>query len=51
MMDSRDYLADVSTIMFVGGNANLIRDRVVDQPGYYIPENPQMSNIEALMKI
>jgi hypothetical protein len=51
MLDCRDYLADVGTVMFLGGNANLIRERVANQPGYYIPENPQLANIHALLNI
>jgi StbA protein len=48
MMDCRDYMSDVATVMFLGGNASLIRDRIANQDGYYIPENPQMANITAL---
>ncbi|NJM21372.1 MAG: ParM/StbA family protein [Richelia sp. SL_2_1] len=50
-MDCRDLLSDVTTIMFLGGNANLLRDRIANQPGYYIPENPQLTNIQALMNL
>jgi hypothetical protein len=51
MLDCRDYLPDVATVMFLGGNACLIRERVAGQEGYYIPENPQTANIEALMNL
>lgn len=51
MMDCRDYMADVATVMFMGGNAGLIRDRITNQDGYYIPQNPQMANITALMNM
>jgi hypothetical protein len=51
MMDCRDYMADVATVMFMGGNAELIRARVASQDGYYIPKNPQMANITALMNL
>lgn len=51
MMDCRDYMSDVVTVMFLGGNAELIRDRIINQDGYYIPEDPQLTNITALMSI
>jgi hypothetical protein len=47
-VDAREYLADVVNIMFVGGNANLLRDRATGT-GYFIPENPQLTNIQALL--
>ncbi|OKH56264.1 hypothetical protein NIES2101_00320 [Calothrix sp. HK-06] len=45
------YMADVTNVMIIGGNANLVRDKLGSKPGFYIPENPQLSNIEALMAI
>ena len=39
MLDSRDYLSDVATVMFIGGNAELLRDRIQNQDGYYIPQD------------
>jgi hypothetical protein len=54
LMDSittaaNDYLSDVTNIMLIGGNANLVRQKLSSKPGFYIPENPQLSNIKALL--
>ncbi|MHC5861663.1 ParM/StbA family protein [Nostoc sp.] len=54
LMDSittaaNDYLSDVTNIMLIGGNANLVRQKLSSQPGFYIPANPQLSNIQALL--
>ncbi|MBW4600329.1 MAG: ParM/StbA family protein [Calothrix sp. FI2-JRJ7] len=51
MMDCRDYMSDVVTVMFIGGNAELIRSRVANQESYYIPDSPQLANITALMEL
>lgn len=51
MMDCRDYLSEVATIMFIGGNAELLRDRISNKDGYYIPEHPQIANIQGLINL
>ncbi len=56
LMDSittaaNDYLADVTNIMLIGGNANLVRHKLSGKPGFYIPVDPQLSNIQALLAL
>jgi hypothetical protein len=46
---ANDYLADVTNIMLIGGCANLVRQKLSAKPGFYIPVNPQLSNIQALL--
>lgn len=46
-----DYLSDVTNIMLIGGNANLVRQKLTNKPGFYIPEKPELANIEALLAI
>lgn len=54
LMDSistaaNDYLADVTNVMLIGGCANLVRQKLSAKQGFYIPANPQLSNIQALL--
>ncbi|MBD2509000.1 hypothetical protein H6G91_17185 [Nostoc muscorum FACHB-395] len=56
LMDSistaaNDYLSDVTNIMLIGGNANLVRTKLINKPGFYIPEKPELTNIEALLAL
>ncbi|BAY15661.1 hypothetical protein NIES21_14790 [Anabaenopsis circularis NIES-21] len=46
---ANDYLADVTNIMLIGGCANLVRHKLSAKPGFYIPVDPQLSNIQALL--
>lgn len=43
------YMSDVTNIMLIGGNASLVREKLGSKPGFYIPEKPQLSNIEGLL--
>ena len=54
LMDSistaaNDYLADITNVMLIGGCANLVRQKLSSKQGFYIPANPQLSNIQALL--
>ncbi len=46
---ANDYLADVTNIMLIGGCANLVRHKLSAKPGFYIPVDPHLSNITALL--
>ncbi|MBD2303596.1 plasmid segregation protein ParM domain-containing protein [Nostoc sp. FACHB-190] len=46
---ANDYLADVTNIMLIGGCANLVRHKLSAKPGFYIPVDPHLSNIQALL--
>ncbi|MBD2364837.1 hypothetical protein H6G36_27330 [Anabaena minutissima FACHB-250] len=56
LMDSittaaNDYLADTTNIMLIGGCANLVRHKLSAKPGFYIPVDPHLSNIQALLSM
>jgi len=46
---ANDYLADTTNIMLIGGCANLVRQKLSGKPGFYIPVDPHLSNIQALL--
>lgn len=46
---ANDYLADTTNVMLIGGCANLVRQKLSAKPGFYIPVDPHLSNIQALL--
>ncbi len=48
---ANDYMSNVTSIMLFGGNACLVRSSLGSKKEFYIPANPQLSNIEALLEM
>jgi hypothetical protein len=49
MASADKYLDEVTTILWCGGGSEIIRDRVQNQPGHLILDNPQLANINGLI--
>jgi StbA protein len=49
MASTDKYLDEVTTILWCGGGAEIIRSKVDDQPGHMILDNPQLANISGLI--
>lgn len=43
------YLDEVTQIVWVGGGAEILRQKLASQPGHVILDNPQLSNIRGLI--
>jgi hypothetical protein len=49
MASTDKYLDEVTTILWCGGGAEIIRSKVANQPGHTILDNPQLANIHGLI--